>query len=208
MLARFAWELVEILLVSAPRLTSIQFPWSCAVLRCRLLLSIGRRYETKTEEEEGRRMTEEEGEREGGRERREKEEEGGGEKGEGEEEEAGATRTGDSQLDSPYFSLLISVPFSTLPLPFSRVIKELLQTSRPVLGCVQWERGCSVPGAVTSPPGGFQVFISESTAIWGTFTQALSQWALQSCDKVFYLHAYVSRGQRKITFQEKQSSFL
>ena len=112
-----------------------------------------------------------------------------------------ATKTGDSQLDSPYFSLLISVPFSPLPLPFSRVIKELLQTSRPVLGCVQWERRWSVPGAVTSPPGGFQVFISESTDIWGTFTQALSQWALQSCDKVLYLHAYVSRGQRKITFQ-------
>lgn len=117
-----------------------------------------------------------------------KEEGGGGEKRGGDEEEAGATETGDSQLDSPYFPLLTSVPFSTLP----ATLFQSHQRAAPdfmacVVGCVQWERGWRVPGAVTSPPGGFQVVISESTDIWGTFTQALSQWALQSCDKVLYL---------------------
>ena len=100
-----------------------------------LPLSTGRRYGKKTEEAEGgRRMMEEEGGREGGRGRREKEEEGGGEEGAGEEEEAGPTKTGDSQLDSSHFSFWFPSPLC--PLPFSRIIKELLQTSWPVLWVV------------------------------------------------------------------------
>ena len=154
-LAWFAWELVEILLVSAPRLTSIQFPWSCAVLRCRLLLSIGRRYGMKTEEEEeGRRMTEEEGEREGGRERRGKEkgEEKGGKRRKREEGRKGKGKrkkqSNKNRRLPAGFSLLLTSHFSSLLHSAPTIFQSHQRAAPDITACVGL---CSVGKKVECP---------------------------------------------------------
>ena len=54
------------------------------------------------------------------------------------------------------------------------------------------------------------MLIFESRDTWGTFTQTLSQWALQSCDKVLHLHHYVNYdllGSEKNRFSVKTEQF-
>lgn len=155
-------------------------------------------YRQEIQEENRRGGGGEEDDGRGGGKRRGKRKEGKGGRGRrgGRGRGRGRSRTNKNRrLPAGFFSLLILVPFSTLPTTIfqnhQRATPDIMAC---IVSCVQWKRGSSVPGAITSPPGGFQVFISESRDIWGTFTQALPQWALQSCDKVLYLHAYVNDG--------------
>lgn len=187
-------ELVEILLVSAPRITSkpISEPqfwdvWYSWVYR-QEIREENRRGGGGEEEVSLKRRGK------GGRGRR-------GERGRG----RGRSRTNRNRRLPAGLSLLPTSHFSSLsslPATLSRVTVSCSRLHGLCCGLCSVKEWWRVPGAVTLPTRGFQVVISESTDIWGCshkhFLSGHFKAVTRSC---IYLHAYVSRGQRKITFQ-------
>ena len=123
---------------------------------------------------------------------------GGGEEDDG---RGGGKETPSWTLLTSHFSLQFPSPLC--PPPFSRVIKELLQTSWPVLWVVFSGKEGGVSLELLPPhQEAFKWSFLKAQIFGGRshrhFLSGHFKAVTRSC---IYLQAYVSRGQRKITFQ-------
>lgn len=127
---------------------------------------------------------------------------------EGRNGEGTRKKQGQQKQETPSWTLLTShfslqFPSPLCPPPFSRVINELLQTSWPVLWVVFSGKEGGVSLELLPPhQEAFKWSFLKAQIFGGRshrhFLSGHFKAVTRSC---IYLQAYVSRGQRKITFQ-------